>query len=75
MSLAAFAVNLGTTAAKVSDIEHGRRHLGPRRAGASLGSVTQGRDAAGPKMIIMGHTGLSASGTCVRISSLPWLRI
>lgn len=32
MSLAAFAVKLGTTAAKVSDIEHGRRHLGPRRA-------------------------------------------
>jgi DNA-binding transcriptional regulator YiaG len=32
MSLAAFAMKLGTTAAKVSDIEHGRRHLGPRRA-------------------------------------------
>lgn len=32
MSLAAFAAKLGTTAAKVSDIEHGRRHLGPRRA-------------------------------------------
>jgi plasmid maintenance system antidote protein VapI len=32
MSLAAFAVKLGTTAAKVSDIEHGRRHLGLRRA-------------------------------------------
>ena len=32
LSLAAFAVKLGTTAAKVSDIEHGRRHLGPRRA-------------------------------------------
>lgn len=32
MSLAAFAVKVGTTAAKVSDIEHGRRHLGPRRA-------------------------------------------